>query len=111
MFQHISNSLQQKERFLQDLTLSLYFQPASLSHSTILPPYLFTELLLRHVQHPLHLAPIVDHFKDGQRSLQVARRQILKGLVNPEPTTSVKEVFDVVPLALSQSILGDIDAS
>ena len=28
MFQHISNSLQQKERFLQDLTLSLYLGPA-----------------------------------------------------------------------------------
>ena len=102
MFQHISNSLQQKERFLQDLNLSFYFQPAMLSHSTIPPPlYLFTELLLRHVQHPLKLDPIVVVLIDEQRSPPVVRLQIPKCLENPEGATSVKEVLDVVSLALS----------
>ena len=93
---------QQQKKFLQDLNLSFYFQPASLSHSTILPLYLFTELLLRHVQHPLHPAPIVVHWIEDQRSLIVVRLQILKCLENPEPTTSVKEVFDGFPLPLPE---------
>ena len=76
-------SFQQQKKLLQDLNLSFFFQPAMLSHSTIPPLYVFTELLLRHVQHPLHLAPIVVLLIDAHRSLPVARLQILKCLVNP----------------------------
>ena len=83
---------------MQDFNLSFYFQPAHLSQPIILPLYLFIELLLRHVQQLFHPAPIVN---DDQRSLQVGLLQILQRLENPEPTTSVKEVFDVFPLALS----------
>ena len=88
---------------LQYLNLSPCFQLASLSHITILPPLnLFTELLLRHVHHPFKLDPIVVLLIEEQSSLlPVARLQILKCLENPEQATSVKEVFDVFPLALS----------
>ena len=84
---------------MQDFNLSFYFQPALLSHSTILPLYLFTELLLRHVHHPFKLDPIV--VLDAQRILPVVRLQILQCLENQEMTTRVKELFDVFPLALS----------
>ena len=90
-----------KKQLLGDDNWWSCFQPGFLSHLTILPPHLFIELLLRHVQHLLHLAPIVVLLIEEQRSPPVVGLQIHKCLENPEDATSVKEVFDVIPLALS----------
>ena len=96
---------------MQDFNLSFYFQPAHPSQPIILPLYLFIELMLRHVQQLLHPAPSVVHWIDDQRSLPVEGLQILKCLDNPEPTTSVKEVFEVFPPPLSYSIPADMDVA